>query len=147
MADQGKGVHMKKAVFVAFGIALLALFGIGTSLYSTLQAPASVSVVNPMGGYVIESVRVTGLLAPLGGVAYLRIIDRQTPSTVYRTPLFATQHIDFSKTSEDSRYLDAIVWVRFDKQAQHFSIGMPQWRADWRNRFISNTPFEAGGNG
>ena len=138
---------MKRVAGAAVGMALLIALTLCVSLYRTLHAPASVSVVSPMGDYLIESVRVSGLLAPLGGVAYLRVIERAAPANVYRTPLFDTQHIDFSMTSENSRYLDAIVWVRFDKQMQHFFISMPQWRADWRNRFISNSPFETGGNG
>lgn len=138
---------MKRAAGAAFCMALLIALTLCVGLYRTLHAPARVSVVSPMGGYVIESVSVSGLLDPFGRVSYLRLIDQQTPSNVYRTPLFDTQHIDFSRTSEDSRYLDAIVWVRFDKQMQRFFIDMPQWRDDWRNRFISNTPFEAGGNG
>lgn len=147
---------MKKAALSALVIAsLLALF-FGWSLYKTINAPARTQVVSPQGGYLIESVTVfdpleilSGLIVPFsewGQMSYLRIIDRQDPSKVYRTPMFATSYTDFSLRSEDSRYLDAIVWVKFDKQEQRFIIGMPDWRPNWRNIFISNTPYKADGD-
>lgn len=61
---------------------------------SALDAPASVSETSPLGNYLIESVPLTGLLAPGNGLAYLRIIDRQLPERVYRSPLYAVQSVD-----------------------------------------------------
>ncbi len=57
---------MKRVAGTAVGMALLIALTLCVSLYRTLHAPASVSVVSPMGDYLIESVRVSGLLAPLG---------------------------------------------------------------------------------
>lgn len=148
---------MKKAALSALVIASLLALLFGWSLYKTINAPARTQVVSPQGDYLIESVTVfdpleilSGFLFPFsewGEMSYLRIIDRQDPSKVYRTPMFSTLNTDFSLRSEDSRYLNAIIWVKFDKQEQRFIIGMPSWRPDWRNIFISNTPYEAGGNG
>ena len=152
---------MKKAALSALVIASLLALLFGWSLYKTINAPARTQVVSPQGDYLIESVTVfapleilSGLLAPFSapfsewsGMSYLRIIDRHNPSKVYRTPMFSTRNSDFRFPSEDSQYLDAMVFVRFDKHEQRFIVGMPSWRPNWRNIFISNTPYEAGGNG
>lgn len=147
---------MKKAALSALVIALLFALLIGWSLYKTINAPADYSVTSPQGGYRIEQVLVfdpleilSSFLFPFtewGQMSYLRIVDRQNPSKVYRTPMFVTSYTDFSLRSEDKRYLDAIVWVTFDKQEQRFIVNMPTWRPDWRNLFISNTPYKADGD-
>jgi hypothetical protein len=138
---------MKKAALSALFIVSLLALALGLSLNKTINAPASFSFVSPEGGYIIESVTVTGLLNPFGGLSYLRIIDRQDPSKVFRTPLYAAGSLDLWRgATESSEYL-SVMWVRFDKHEQRFTLGTPEWNSSWRNIFISNTPYEAGGNG
>lgn len=125
-------------------LAALALL-FGWSLADALSAPPSVSQVSPHGGHVIESVPVQGLLAPGGGLSYLRIVDRADQSKVFRSPLFTSRSVDM-RTSEDSQSL-GVTWIAFDKRTQAFTLSIPQWRPDWRNIFFSNTPYEVVPNG
>ncbi|AHL73610.1 hypothetical protein CH92_00250 [Stutzerimonas stutzeri] len=125
-------------------LAALALL-FGWSLNDALSAPPSVSQVSPQGGHLIESVPVQGLLAPGGGLSYLRIVDRADRSTIFRSPLFATRSVDM-RASEDSQSL-GVTWIAFDKRTQDFTLSIPQWRPDWRNLFFSNTPYEVVPNG
>ncbi|WP_415845922.1 hypothetical protein ACMYUJ_07495 [Stutzerimonas zhaodongensis] len=136
---------MNKAILAVCSLlaALALLFG--WSLTSALNAPPSVSQVSPQGGHLIESVPVQGLLAPGGGVSYLRIVDRSDRSKVFRSPLFTSRSVDMW-ASEDSQSL-GVTWIDFDKRAQGFTLSIPQWRPDWRNIFISNTPYEVVPNG
>ncbi|WAJ36341.1 hypothetical protein OU800_17210 [Pseudomonas sp. GOM7] len=136
---------MKKILVAACGLfATLALF-LGWSLNEVLDAPASVSQVSPQGGHLIESVPVRGLLAPGGGLSYLRIVDRQDPTQVFRSPLYLRQSVDM-RVSEDEQTL-GVTWIEFDKRERRFVLSIPQWRPDWRNLFISNTPYEVVPNG
>ncbi|GAB6388831.1 hypothetical protein [Stutzerimonas marianensis] len=126
---------------------LLAAFVVlcGWSLSDALSAPPSVSQVSPHGGHLIESVPVQGLVAPGGGLSYLRIVDRADGSKIFRSPLFATRSVDM-RASEDSQSL-GVTWIAFDKRTQGFTLSIPQWRPDWRNIFFSNTPYEVVPNG
>ncbi|MUT73279.1 hypothetical protein [Stutzerimonas frequens] len=136
---------MKKVTLTACG--LLAAFALvfGCSLNDVLNAPPSVSQVSPQGGHLIESVPARGLLAPGGGLSYLRIVDRADGSKVFRSPLFTTRSVDM-RASEDSQNL-GVTWIAFDKHTQAFTLTIPQWRPDWRNIFFSNTPYEVVPNG
>ena len=136
---------MNKAILAV--CSLLAAFAllVGWSLSDALSAPPSVSQVSPKGGYLIESVPVQGLLAPGGGLSYLRIVDRTDGSKVFRSPLFTTRSVDM-RASEDSQSL-GVTWIAFDKRTQGFTLSIPQWRSDWRNIFFSNTPYEVVPNG
>lgn len=125
-------------------LAALALL-FGWSLNDALSAPPSVSQVSPQGGYLIESVPVQRLLAPGGGLSYLRIVDRADRSTVFRSPLYTTRSVDM-RASEDSQRL-GVTWIAFDKRTHGFTLSIPQWRPDWRNIFFSNTPYEVVPNG
>ncbi|MCI0916524.1 hypothetical protein JNA64_05045 [Pseudomonas stutzeri] len=117
----------------------------GWLAHSALDAPASVSETSPLGNYLIESVPLTGLLAPGGGLAYLRIINRQLPERVYRSPLYAVQSVDM-RVSEDERTV-GVTWINFVKREERFILSIPEWRPDWRNALISNTPYEVIPNG
>ncbi|WP_181298646.1 hypothetical protein [Pseudomonas sp. Q2-TVG4-2] len=136
---------MNKAILVVCSLlaALALLFG--WSLADALSAPPSVSQVSPHGGHLIESVPVQGLLAPGGGLSYLRIVDRADQSKVFRSPLFTSRSVDM-RTSEDSQSL-GVTWIAFDKRTHGFTLSIPQWRPDWRNIFFSNTPYEVVPNG
>lgn len=136
---------MNKAILVVCSLlAALALLS-GWSLNDALSAPPSVSQVSPQGGHLIESVPVQGLLAPGGGLSYLRIVDRADRSTVFRSPLYTTRSVDM-RASEDSQSL-GVTWIAFDKHTQAFTLSIPQWRPDWRNILFSNTPYEVVPNG
>lgn len=136
---------MKKILVAACGLfAAFALF-LGLSMNEALDAPASVSLVSPQAGHLIESVPVRGLLTPGGGLSYLRIVDRQDPTQVFRSPLYLRQSVDM-QVSEDEQTL-GVTWIEFDKRERRFVLSIPQWRPDWRNLFISNTPYEVVPNG
>ena len=136
---------MKKAFIAAYGLVAVLASCLGWVLHEALNAPASVSEVSPLGGYLIESVPVGGMLAPLGGLADLRIIDRQNPDHVFRSPLYLRQSVDI-RVTEDERSL-GVTWIEFDKHQRRFTLSIPQWRPDWRNTFISNTPYGVLPNG
>ena len=136
---------MKKTTLAACGLfAMLALL-FGWSLSDALNAPALTSSVSPQGGYLIERVPVTGLVAPGGGLSYLRIVDRQDKSKVFRSPLYSSRSVDM-RAYEDSQSV-GVTWIDFDKHEQRFILSIPQWRPDWRNMFFSNTPYEVMPNG
>lgn len=125
----------------AFWVAVLFVF-FSVSLFFVVSAmrnyPASSTVISPSGRYVMENVRV-GKILTLGGMAYLRIIDRQNPQEVYRTPLYDTQSLDM-RASENASTV-GIVWIYFNKDKKTFEIALPQWETHWLNIFISNTPY------
>ncbi|MEL7561414.1 hypothetical protein [Stutzerimonas chloritidismutans] len=136
---------MNKSILVICSLLALLTLLFGWSLSEALSAPPSVSQVSPQGGHLIESVPVQGLLAPDGGLSYLRIVDRADRSKVYRSPLFTTRSVDL-RASEDSQSL-GVTWIDFNKRTQRFTLSIPQWRPDWRNIFFSNTPYEVVPNG
>ena len=103
-----------------------------------LGYPASSMIVSPSGRYIIENVRV-GRIVTLGGMAYLRVTDREHPQKVYRTPLYSTQSLDMRPVENDK--MVGISWIYFNKNEQTFDMAMPQWEWHWLNLFISNTPY------
>lgn len=135
---------MRKTITTASLLAALASC-LGWVLHDAINTPASVSDVSPLGGYLIESVPVNGVLAPLGGLSYLRITDRQNPDQVFRSPLYLRQSVDI-RVTEDAQSL-GVTWIEFDKRQRRFTLSVPQWRPDWRNTFISNTPYDVVPNG
>ncbi|HCJ30666.1 MAG TPA: hypothetical protein DHV63_15575 [Pseudomonas sp.] len=106
---------MNKAILAVCSLLTAALL-FGWSLSNALSAPPSVSQVSPQGGHLIESVPVQGLLAPGGGLSYLRIVDHADRSKVFRSPLFTTRSVD-TRASEDSQSL-GVTWIAFDKRTQ-----------------------------
>lgn len=136
---------MKKILVAACGLLAVLILCLGWVRNDTINAPASVSDTSPLGGYLVESVPVSPVLAPLGGLSYLRIVDRQDPTQVFRSPLYLRQSVDM-RVSEDEQTL-GVTWIEFDKRERRFVISIPQWRPDWRNLFISNTPYEVVPNG
>lgn len=135
---------MKKLTITASTFSILAViffWNIGIAI----RAPADVSMSSELGRYTIENVPLKGLLSMPGGMAYLRIVDHQQNNNTFRTPLYSTQSLDM-RDFEDSKSV-GIYWIIFYKDKESFSIGMPQWRPHWLNRFISNTPYEIVPNG
>lgn len=100
--------------------------------------PASSTVISPSGRYILENVRV-GKILTLGGLAYLRVVDRQNPQEVYRTPLYDTQSLDMRVT--ENKATVGVAWIYFNRDKKTFDIAMPQWESHWLNVFISNTPY------
>ncbi|OLU28804.1 hypothetical protein BVH03_12140 [Pseudomonas sp. PA15(2017)] len=117
-------------------IASCAVFTYGVN--AMLGYPASSSQVSPSGRYVMESVRVDRVFM-LGGMGYLRVIDTQEPRRVYRTPLYDTQSLDMRVFEDDVEV--GVTWIDFDKKHKEFAISMPQWKGNWLNVFVSNTPY------
>lgn len=103
-----------------------------------LGYPASSMVVSPSGRYIIENVRV-GRIVTLGGMAYMKVTDREHPQEVYRTPLYSTQSLDMRPVENDK--MVGVSWMYFNKNEKTFDIAMPQWEWHWLNLFISNTPY------
>lgn len=136
---------MNKSILAICSLLALIALLFSWTLNDALSAPPSVSQVSPQGGYLIESVPVQGLLAPAGGLSYVRIVDRADRSKVFRSPLFTTRSVDL-RASEDSQSL-GVTWIDFNKRTQRFTLSIPQWRPDWRNIFFSNTPYEVVPNG
>jgi hypothetical protein len=136
---------MNKPILAICSLLAVLTLLFGWSLSDALSAPPSVSQVSPQGGHLIESVPVQGLLAPDGGLSYLRIVDRADRSKEFRSPLFTTRSVDL-RASEDSQSL-GVTWIDFNKRTQRFTLSIPQWRPDWRNIFFSNTPYEVVPNG
>jgi hypothetical protein len=102
--------------------------------------PADTAVLSPSNKFLIESVPVSGVLMPFGGMSYLRFTDLERPSYSYRTPLYKTQHVDM-RTYEDIETV-GVYWMEFSKQGRHFTISAPEWQENWLNVFISNTRYE-----
>ncbi|MHC8329762.1 hypothetical protein [Pseudomonas sp. LB1P83] len=127
-----KGIRRAVVLLVALSVLLF-------SVVNTMKNyPASSTVVSPSGRYILENVRV-GRILTLGGMAYLRVIDRQNPQEVYRTPLYDTQSLDMRVTEDDETV--GIAWIYFNRDNKTFDIAMPQWESHWLNMFISNTPY------
>lgn len=135
---------MNKAILAACSLLVALALLFGWSLSDALSAPPSASQASPQGGHLIESVPVQGLLAPGGGLSYLRIVDR-ADRREFRSPLFTTRSVDM-RASEDSQSL-GVTWIAFDKRTQDFTLSIPQWRPDSRNIFFSNAPYEVVPNG
>lgn len=127
-----KGVRRAIILLVVLSVLLF-------SVVNTMKNyPASSTVVSPSGRYILENVRV-GRILTLGGMAYLRVIDRQNPQEIYRTPLYDTQSLDMRVTEDDETV--GIAWIYFNRDKKTFDIAMPQWESHWLNMFISNTPY------
>ncbi|WP_206360452.1 hypothetical protein, partial [Pseudomonas viridiflava] len=127
-----KGIRRAIVLLVVLSVLL---FSVVTTMKNH---PASSTVVSPSGRYILENVRV-GRILTLGGMAYLRVIDRQNPQEVYRTPLYDTQSLDM-RVTEDNETV-GIAWIYFNRDKKTFDIAMPQWESHWLNMFISNTPY------
>ncbi|CAI8923478.1 DUF1616 domain-containing protein [Pseudomonas sp. IT-P2] len=129
----------RKGIRIAIAL-LMVIFALLFYVVAAMKNyPASSTVISPSGRYILENVRV-GKVLTLGGMAYLRVIDRQAPQEVYRTPLYDTQSLDM-RVTEDGETV-GIAWIYFNRDKKTFDIAMPQWESHWLNIFISNTPYE-----
>ncbi|RIJ12355.1 hypothetical protein DXT77_05005 [Pseudomonas sp. 91RF] len=100
--------------------------------------PANVTNIDTSGRYILQNVPVGGILG-LGGMAYLRVVDKEHPERAYRTPLYSTQSLDMRLFEDDKSV--GVYWLYFNKEEKTFEIAMPQWEWHWLNLFISNTPY------
>jgi len=131
---------MAQKKWIVRGVIVVAVFA-AMLIYcvnAMLDYPSDVSVESPSGRYVMQNVPVEKIFM-LGGMAYLRVTDRQNPQKVYRTPLYDMQSLDMRPFENEKRV--GISWIDFDQQAKTFTISMPQWKESWLNVFISNTPY------
>lgn len=131
---------MAQKKWIVRGVIVVAVFA-AMLIYcvkAMLDYPSDVSVESPSGRYVMQNVPVEKIFM-LGGMAYLRVTDRQNPQKVYRTPLYDMQSLDMRPFENEQRV--GISWIDFDQQAKTFTISMPQWKESWLNVFISNTPY------
>lgn len=120
------------------GLSALLVLLLWFSVKAMLGYPVSTTQVSPSGRFVMENVRV-GKIFMMSGMAYLRIIDKQEPGAVYRSPLYDTQSLDMRAFEDESEV--GIYWISFNYHEKTFSISMPEWRESWLNVFISNTPY------
>ncbi|MCD5989311.1 hypothetical protein KDX30_15520 [Pseudomonas sp. CDFA 553] len=105
--------------------------------------PSNVTTVDTSGRYLLQNVPV-GRILGLGGMAYLRVIDKEHPGEVYRTPLYSTQLLDMRLYEDDTSV--GVYWLYFNKNEKTFDIAMPQWDWHWLNLFISNTSYVHSGD-
>ncbi|MBV1809864.1 hypothetical protein [Pseudomonas viridiflava] len=103
-----------------------------------LGCPADVSILSPSGRYEIQNVPV-GKVLMFGGMAYLKIIDKESPEAVYRSPLYELQSLDMRAFESENKV--SIYWISFDRGKKAFTISMPEWKENLFNVFISNTPY------
>ncbi|WP_139834941.1 hypothetical protein [Pseudomonas sp. B35(2017)] len=130
---------MKSKYLLLAGAVLVVLsFWTWYCVNAMIGFPAGITQISPSGRYILENVRV-GKIFPFGGMAYLRVIDRENPQVVYRTPLYDTQSLDMNTNETESTV--GIVWIYFDRNKKSFEIAMPEWEESWMNMFISNTPY------
>lgn len=123
------------SAMLATGLLLMGL----AEAYRQAHLQADVSSLSPSGEYRLENVPVNGPFFLLGGKAYLRIVSTQRPHEVYRSPLYNLESVDMTKFEDDQEL--GIVWVTWRKHAKDFEIALPDWRENWQNIFISNTPY------
>jgi hypothetical protein len=100
--------------------------------------PANVTTVNTFGRHILQNVPVGGILG-FAGMAYLRVIDREQPEEIYRSPLYSTQLLGMRLFEDDKSV--SVYWLHFNKREKTFDIAMPQWDRHWIKIFISNTPY------
>ncbi|EJM68148.1 hypothetical protein PMI30_01594 [Pseudomonas sp. GM50] len=131
-------VTKRRGVTLFCFLVLFALF-----IRNLINNQAYLIQISPSGRYIMENVGV-GRWWYWNDMAYLRVIDRQHPEKVYRTPLYEMDSFDM-RAFEDEKEV-GIVWIYFDLVNKAFTVHMPQWKPHWLNYFISNTPYEAGGN-
>ncbi|MBA1232771.1 hypothetical protein G7013_24280 [Pseudomonas viridiflava] len=119
---------------------VVALFTVVVSycVKTMLDFPAALSVLSPSGRYEIQNVPV-GKVLMFGGMAYLKVIDKQKPEAVYRSPLYEVQSLDMRAFESEDKV--GIYWVSFDREKKAFIISMPEWKESLFNAFISNTPY------
>lgn len=133
-------VNKTQRKWIMRGVVIVALFAavLVYCVRAMLGYPADVSTESPSGRYIIQNVPVERIFM-LGGMAYLRIIDKQNPEVVYRSPLYDMQSLDMH-TFENERRV-GIYWISFDRETKVFTISMPEWKENLLNVFVSNTPY------
>jgi hypothetical protein len=127
----------KHALPISYLIILgLSFFSLTEELYH--RQPSAI-VISKSGDYLIEHVRATGILNPLGDMSYLKITRISSPKKSYRTPLFRSSYLDMRPHENDQAI--GITWIDFIKEKKAFEIGIPEWKEHWLNIFISDTPY------
>lgn len=137
LSDEGLSRH-KNALF-RVALVLVVLVGLLVVVVNKIcNFPANVTNIDTSGRYLLQNVPVGGILG-LGGMAYLRVVDKEHPEKAYRTPLYSTQSLDMRLFEDDKSV--GVYWLYFNKEEKTFEIAMPQWEWHWLNLFISNTPY------
>ncbi len=137
LSDEGLSRH-KNAIFRG-ALVLVVLVGLLVVVVNKIcNFPANVTNIDTSGRYLLQNVPVGGILG-LGGMAYLRVVDKEHPEKAYRTPLYSTQSLDMRLFEDDKSV--GVYWLYFNKEEKTFEIAMPQWEWHWLNLFISNTPY------
>ncbi len=135
----GEGLSRHKNAIFRVALVLVVLVGLLVVVVNKIcNFPANVTNIDTSGRYLLQNVPVGGILG-LGGMAYLRVVDKEHPEKAYRTPLYSTQSLDMRLFEDDKSV--GVYWLYFNKEEKTFEIAMPQWEWHWLNLFISNTPY------
>lgn len=124
-------------VWGGLAVALFAVM-VYSCVNTMLGCPADLSILSPSGRYEVQNVPV-GKVLMFGGMAYLKVIDKQNPEAVYRSPLYEVQTLDMRAFESEDKV--GIYWVSFDREKKAFTVSMPEWKESLFNVFISNTPY------
>jgi hypothetical protein len=134
-----EGLSRHKNAIFRVALVLVVLVGLLVVVVNKIcNFPANVTNIDTSGRYLLQNVPVGGILG-LGGMAYLRVVDKEHPEKAYRTPLYSTQSLDMRLFEDDKSV--GVYWLYFNKEEKTFEIAMPQWEWHWLNLFISNTPY------
>lgn len=135
----GEGLSRHKNAMFRGALVLVLLVALLVVVVNKIcNFPANVTNIDTSGRYILQNVPVGGILG-LGGMAYLRVVDKEHPEKAYRTPLYSTQSLDMRLFEDDKSV--GVYWLYFNKEEKTFDIAMPQWEWHWLNLFISNTPY------
>ncbi|WP_192562870.1 hypothetical protein [Pseudomonas gozinkensis] len=137
LSGVGLSTH-KNAIFRGALVLVLLVALLIVVVNKICNFPANVTNIDTSGRYILQNVPVGGILG-LGGMAYLRVVDKEHPEKAYRTPLYSTQSLDMRLFEDDKSV--GVYWLYFNKKEKTFDIAMPQWEWHWLNLFISNTPY------
>ncbi len=124
-------------VWGGLAVALFAVM-VYSCVNTMLGCPADLSILSPSGRYEVQNVPV-GKVLMFGGMAYLKVIDKQNPEAVYRSPLYEVQSMDMRAFESEEKV--GVYWVSFDRVKKAFTISIPEWKGNLFNVFISNTPY------
>ncbi|MGF6150710.1 hypothetical protein [Pseudomonas fluorescens] len=88
--------------------------------------------------YIVERVPFTSLFFG-EALSYLRVTDQDSPSYIYRSPLYPTRLLDMQVSEGDGKL--SIPSVEFLTSEKKFVFHSQHWEDYWMNRFVSNTSY------
>lgn len=108
----GEGLSRHKNAIFRVALVLVVLVGLLVVVVNKIcNFPANVTNIDTSGRYLLQNVPVGGILG-LGGMAYLRVVDKEHPEKAYRTPLYSTQSLDMRLFEDDKSV--GVYWLYFN---------------------------------